>query len=234
MNRSRSRMMAAAILIAGSLVSLRAAGDAFDRWAAALGGRDRLSTVTAVSREATIDIAGYQGTIKAWHTAEGKYRKEERVANVSTVETFDGVRGWLKDGAAQPVPLEGADLVRTRSMPYANWNAAFFALFPSRHAGTRTGDGDAIVFCPEGGIDWRVTLDPGTGLPATMVHQEGARTVTVTFVSYETINGIAFEKEIRRSNGNAQFNAVIRFTKTEINPVLPPALFTQAAAGDQP
>jgi hypothetical protein len=229
MTRKRCWLIVAA-LTAGAIpaVHLFAAGvDGSDRWAAAVGGRDRLSTVVAVYREATIEVAGFQGTIKAWHTADGRYRKEERIATLSTVETFDGARGMLQDGTAAPAPLVGADLERTRSMPFANWNAVFFALFPSRLRGMRAVAGDEIVFRPEGGIEWHVTLDPKTGLPASMTHQEGARTVVVTFVSYETVDGLTFEREIRRSNGNPQFNAVIRFNKTVVNPPLEPRLFQQ-------
>ena len=54
---------------------------------------------------------------------------------------------------------------------------------------------------PEGGVEWRVTLDPQTSLPKTMVHKEGEQTITVTFDSYETVEGIKFEKEIHRSAG---------------------------------
>jgi hypothetical protein len=217
-----------ALVAAVPAIQLPAAGvDGFDRWASALGGRDRLSKVVAVYREATIDVAGFQGTIKAWHTADGRYRKEERISTLSTVKTFDGVHGMLQEGTAAPVAITGADLERTRSMPFANWNAVFFALFPSRLRGARTAEGDDIVFRPEGGIDWHVTLDPRTGLPATMTHQEGARRVVVTFVSYETVDGLAFEQEIHRSNGMPRFDAVIRFVKTVVNPPLEPSLFQQ-------
>ena len=227
----RRCLVTAALTVAAiPSIQLFAAGvDGFDRWAAAVGGRDRLSTVVAVYREATIDVAGFHGTIKAWHTADGRYRKEERIATLATVETFDGSRGMLQEGTAAAAPLLGADLERTRSMPFANWNAVFFALFPTRLRGMRTAEGDEIVFRPEGGIDWRVTLDARTGLPATMTHQEGARTVVVTFVSFETVDGLTFEQEIHRSNGNPSFNAVIRFTKTVVNPPIEPSLFQQAA-----
>jgi hypothetical protein len=227
MKRTRLSVVLAVVAAVLTIHVLAAGADGFDRWAAAVGGRERLSTVVAVYREATIDVAGFQGTIKAWHTADGRYRKEERISTLSTVETFDGVHGMLQEGTGAPVPIAGADLERTRSMPFANWNAVFFALFPSRLPGTRTGEGDEIVFRPEGGIDWHVTLDPRSGLPATMTHQEGARTVVVTFVSYETIDGLTFESEIHRSNGLPRFDAVIRFVKTVINPPVEPSLFQQ-------
>jgi hypothetical protein len=58
-----------------------------------------------------------------------------------------------------------------------------------------------------------------------MTHNEGDRTVTVSFASYETVDGITFEKEIHRSTGDPRFNAVIRFTKTIINPPIDGSLF---------
>ena len=52
-----------------------AAGGPIERWANAVGGRDKVAAITSVYREATIAYAGYQGTLKVWHTADGKYRK---------------------------------------------------------------------------------------------------------------------------------------------------------------
>ena len=83
-----------------------------------------------------------------------------------------------------------------------------------------------IVLRPEGGIDWRVTLDPETSLPRTMVHKEGEQNITVTFDGYETVDGIKFEKEIHRSAGDPTRGAVIRFTKTVINQPADASLFT--------
>ena len=68
-------------------------------------------------------------------------------------------------------------------------------------------------------------LDTQTSLPKTMVHKEGDRTITVTFDSFETVDGIKFEKEIHRSAGGPA-GAVIRFTKTIINPPVDPSLFS--------
>lgn len=58
-----------------------------------------------------------------------------------------------------------------------------------------------------------------------MLHKEGDHTITVTFASYELVDGISFEKEIHRSAGGPA-GAVIRFTKTVINPPTDPGLFS--------
>ena len=203
-----------------------AADTLIDRWATAVGGLNKIAAITSMYREATIEIQGLVGTIKTWHTADGKYRKEEQVATYSTVETFDGTNGTFQQGAAPARNMAGADLARARSTAFANSNAVFFVFFPERrHGNVATEGDDTIVLKPEGGIDWRVTLDPQTSLPKTMTHKEGDRTITVTFVLYETVEGIKFEKEIHRSTGDPRFDSVIRFTKTVINPPIDGSLF---------
>lgn len=205
------------------------------RWADAVGGSAKIATVKATYREGTLEVGGMKGTLKAWHTADGKYRKEEQVGPFSSVETFDGTTGTLQQGDLPPHVMAGPELARARSAPYANWNAVFFAFFPQRRHGSLTIDGDAIVLQPEGGIDWRVTLDPATGLPKSMVHKQGDRTITVTFGAYETIEGLRFEQELHRSAGDPRSEATIHFTKTVINPPIEGSLFTiepkKAAAG---
>jgi hypothetical protein len=54
-----------------------------------------------------------------------------------------------------------------------------------------------------------------------MVHDEGGRTITVTYGSYETVDGIRLENEIRRMPGG-----VVRFRKTVFNAPAEASLFT--------
>jgi hypothetical protein len=202
-----------------------------DHWASAVGGREKVAAIKSIYREATVELMnGMQGTIKAWHTADGKYRKEEQVGSYSTVETFDGANGSLQQNGAPAHAMAGPELERARSTAYANTNAIFFAFFPERRHGDVVLEGnDTLVLKPAGGIDWRVTLDPQTGLPKVMSHMEGERTITVTVVSYETVEGLQIEKEIRRTMGDPRFGATIRFTKTVINPQVDAAMFAPPA-----
>jgi hypothetical protein len=223
-------------VIGPSLVSLGLAqaafaGDPVERWATAVGGRDRLAQVNAIYREGTIEVNGGVGTLKVWHTADGRYRKEESGGSFTRIETFDGVVALAKTGAAPVQRLAGAQLARAISQAYANTNAIFFAFFPERRRGELVVEGDhTVVLKPTGGIDWRVELDPATSLPATMLHAEGERTIRVDFVAFATFDGLRAETEIRRSAGDPRFNAVIRFTKTVLNPPLDASLFTIDAA----
>ncbi|HEV2719156.1 MAG TPA: hypothetical protein VG323_03980, partial [Thermoanaerobaculia bacterium] len=193
----------------------------------AVGGREKLAAVKSIYREGTLQVGPYEGRIKVWHTAAGKYRKEEQVGMFSSVETFDGTNVLVQKGGGPAKKLEGAELAIESSKAFANSNAIFFVFFPERHHGSIGADGEnAVVFKPEGGVEWRVALDPQTSLPSTMTHKEGDQTITVSFASYETVDGIKLENEIRRSNGEGRPGAVIRFTKTVINAPVEPSLFT--------
>ena len=203
-----------------------AADDVIDRWATAAGGRDKVAAIKAIYREANLEFGAYKGALKVWHTADGKYRKEEKIGDLSTVEIFDGAKGAIKEGDGQAREMTSAELEISKAKRFANANAMFFAFFPERRHGNVTTEADGtIVLKPEGGVEWRVTLDSQTSLPKTMVHKERDRTITVTFDSYETVDGIKFEKQIHRSAGGPA-GAVIRFTKTVINPPIDTGLFS--------
>jgi hypothetical protein len=205
--------------------SALADNDLVERWANAVGGRDKVAAIKSIYREATLEFGGYQGSLKVWHTADGKYRKEEKIGDLSTIEVFDGARGTIKEGNAPPREMTSAELAISRAKRFANANAMFFAFFPERRHGTIAIEAlNTVVLKPEGGVEWRAGLDPQTWLPKTMVHKEGDRTVTVTFDSYETVDGVKFEKELHRTAGGPN-SAVIRFTKTVINPAIEPSLF---------
>jgi len=70
--------------------------------------------------------------------------------------------------------MTSAELTLATSKRFSNSNAMLFAFFPDRRRGTVSIEGEnLIVLKPEGGVEWRVNLDPQTSLPKSMVHQEG-------------------------------------------------------------
>jgi len=213
------------------LLSLFAAAlNPIDRWANATGGREKLAAIHSIYREATIEVGGLSGTLKSWSTADGKYHEEVQVATFSSVETFDGANGIVQQGNSPAHKLAGADLEQALGQAYFQASAM---LFPDRRRGSATAEGDNVIAVkPEGGDEARVTLDPETSLPKTVTRHEGDRTVTATFLSYETINGVKLAKEIRQSSGDPRFDAVIKFTKTVVNPPVEAALFTIAPTAE--
>ena len=97
-----------------------AADNPIERWANAVGGRDKVATIKSIYREATVQYGGYEGTIKVWHTADGKYRKEEQIAGYSVVETFDGAKGFVKQDDNPPRQMSGPELALATSKRFAN------------------------------------------------------------------------------------------------------------------
>src|SRR5438874_13373545 len=129
----RTALIAVPILLA-SLVF--AEDDLIERWVTAAGGRDKVVAIKTIYREATLEFGAYQGTLKVWHTADGKYRKEEKIGDVSSIEIFDGTKGTIKEGNALPREMTSAELELSRARRFANANAMFFAFFPERRHGT--------------------------------------------------------------------------------------------------
>ncbi|HEY0613933.1 MAG TPA: hypothetical protein VGC96_04805 [Candidatus Elarobacter sp.] len=127
--------------------TLGAAADGpLERWENAVGGRDKVAAIASIYREASLEYAGYGGTLKVWHTADGKYRKEERVARYSLVETFDGTNGMVQQGDGPPHTMKAAEQELATSRRFANANAMFFAFFPERRHGTVTAeDANTVV-----------------------------------------------------------------------------------------
>src|SRR5690349_19123007 len=113
-------MRTTSLLLTLSIAAAAVAADGpVERWAKAVGGRDKVAAIKTIYREGTIEAGAFQGTIKVWHTADGKYRKEEQVAMFSSVEICDGTNVSLRKGA-EPQKLAGDELALERSKAFAN------------------------------------------------------------------------------------------------------------------
>src|SRR5215831_5098834 len=104
MNRHKTIVITLGTLIVVSAAArmIAAAENPIELWARAVGGRDKVAMITSIYREATIEVAGYVGTIKAWHTTDGRYRKEEQVADYNTIEVFDGTDAIVQQAGGAP------------------------------------------------------------------------------------------------------------------------------------
>src|SRR5207302_3144974 len=122
--REKQRRRETTLLMAISVAAPAQAGEGpVDRWAVALGGREKLARINAIYREATIQYGDYRGTIKVWHTADGRYRKEEQIADLSTVETFDGTNGEVQQANEPARRMSPPELRQATSRRFANANA---------------------------------------------------------------------------------------------------------------
>jgi predicted aspartyl protease len=206
--------------------------EALDRWAAALGGRERLMRIRSVYRELAFTTGGVSGREKDWTTSAGRARSETKLEGYSSVTTFDGAEGWSAEGGAQPHRIGGADLTAAMSGAYFD---SFSQFFPGRRAGTveledASGPYVVLLIKPAGGRETRVLLDRTTWLPHATQQPSQERTQTVTFVSWQDVEGVKFPKELLQSTGDPKFDVRITAVETELNPTVGEAMFGKPEA----
>ncbi|HWC16683.1 MAG TPA: hypothetical protein VG498_06695 [Terriglobales bacterium] len=108
----------------------------------------------------------------------------------------------------------------------------FFVFFPERHKGTRTVEGNnTVVFTPDGGIEWRVTLDPPSFRNKCCTGRRPDNHRYFHFLS--EVEGVQLENEIQKSAGDPSHSAIIRYTKTVINPPIDDSVFSIAGTPAQ-
>lgn len=200
---------------------------ALDRWAEALGGREKLARIQAVHRELAFTTGGIDGTDQEWITAKGQARSEVQMGGFSSVTVFDGREGWAADGGAQPHRLAGPDLTGTITSTYLDSYAQFFPERGKASIALEDGESATLVITPEGGREIRVLLDKKTWLPRAMTQPLQERTQTVTFVSWKEVDGVQFPNEMLQSTGDAKFDVRITTTKIEVNPAVDAAAFAK-------
>ena len=202
-----------------------------DRWAAALGGRERLVRITSVYRETAIKTGGVTGQSKNWSMIDGRMRNDRELAGVSDIETFDGRSGWTVDSGAAPHRLGGADLERAVNDAYVS---SFSQFFPGRMAGTveLVGGGEpyvTLLIRPAGGREMRILIDPATWLPHARLQRSQERTATTTFLSWMDVDGVRFPKDVRRAFGDPRFDIELTTTSIKLNVPAERALFEKPA-----
>lgn len=203
--------------------------EALDRWAAALGGRERLANIRAVHRESAFTVGGTSGTQQEWTTAAGQSRSETKLAAYSSISTFDGREGWTADGGAQPHRISGSDQQIAVTNLYLD---SFSMFFPDRRPGTvelidANGPDVVLLLRPAGGREARVFLDRRTWLPREIRQPLQERTQTNTILSWEEAGGVRFPHELVQSTGDPKYDIRVTVTRTELNPPVDAAMFAR-------
>jgi outer membrane lipoprotein-sorting protein len=98
---------------AGS-ISAQTADEIISKYVQAIGGKERLSKITSVYTEGTIEVMGMQGSIKTY-TVNGKGTRQDIDINGSTMTNCFGEKdGWSIN------PMMGSGIAET--MPEAQYN----------------------------------------------------------------------------------------------------------------
>jgi predicted aspartyl protease len=206
-----------------------------DRWAAALGGRDKLEQIRTVHSRGSVETGGVKGTFERWSTWRGESRTVLDISGaIHQVTVFDGKKGWAMDASGAVHDLSAGNL---RSAVSGAYEASDSFLFSGRLPGSVASMGrDAsqsayvVRLEPEGGNPVTVFLDENTSLPK---REETAGPLgnnrTITIASWREVAGIKLPASTVQSTGDPKFDIVITTEQVEINTPVAADLFTKPA-----
>lgn len=169
----------AAVMIAGGAVRAEAQAptvqQVYDKFAAAVGGREAWKSVTGRSDKGTANVtfAGISGAYERHTALPNKVRMIIDLGVVKIDQGFDGEKGWVDQGQGmQPMPEE---MAKDMAEPSAD-GAAF--LDPSRFAKSAVVGKETF----EGAEAWKLELTTRTGRAITEYFDvtTGLRLGTVT------------------------------------------------------
>src|SRR5882724_557409 len=139
-----------------------------DRWATALGGREKLESVRTMHMTGSVETGGLKGTFERWSTLRGESRMSLDMSGaLRQVNIFNGREGWVLDTSGSAHDLSGGNLRSAISDAYEATHSYFFS---GRREGTVVFVGPeqgayVMRLEPEGGNPVTVYLDSKTFLP---------------------------------------------------------------------
>jgi len=202
-----------------------------DRWAGALGGRDKLERIRTVHSLGSVETGGMKGTFERWSTWRGESRTVLDISGaIHQVSIFDGKQGWAMDSSGAVHQLSAGNLRSAASGAYESSDSFFF---PGRLPGAvvflgRDSSQSAYVIRlePEGGNPVTVSLDENTFLPK---REESAGPLgnihTTNILAWRDVAGIKLPARVVQSTGDPKFDIAITTEQVEINVPLAAELF---------
>jgi hypothetical protein len=198
-----------------------------DAWATAVGGRERVARLDAVVISGALEVGGLTGPFTTWQTARGERRHEETLGSIgSTVDVFDGARGWRVDLNHDVRALDGADLEDQIALAYLGANAP---LVLARRPGRVSRDGDRLRLEPEGGPVLTIAFDPATHLPATIARRAAEKTQITTLSDWREVGGVRFPFTVRSDDGDPRDARTFRVDTVAIDRTAPAGAFARPA-----
>jgi hypothetical protein len=202
-----------------------------DRWATALGGRERLTALRSIHLVAQLVIGDQKGRFETWYTVRGERRDLLEMPQLRQEVIFDGTHGWVRDANGKVFALSGADLANQVTSAY---QATYAWLVPGRLPGdvALTGEsavppGYVFVVRPRNGTPYTVFLDRQTFLPSQVEQRRPGGASIQTMSSWRAVGGILFPWAARQTSGDP--NQAIEFAveSIEFDPTLDPRLFSE-------
>lgn len=201
-----------------------------DKWAQALGGRDKLAATGTMKFTIKAKMAGMDGNLLVWSTDEGQQRTELNLGGIfNIVQVFDRDHGWVKDQNGKVSEISGQQLKGEITGAYiGSWSHLLPGRRPGEveYLGPEEGTGLLTVrISPEGGETATYYLDPDTYLPVRSERAAGDRTSVTTYSDWKDIDGILYAGRFTQSEGNAQFDANFELVSVETHQTAPANAF---------
>jgi predicted aspartyl protease len=227
--------VAGQLLLAQNSNTILTKDQVLDRWAAALGGRDKLEQIRTIHTRGSVETGGIQGTFERWSTWRGEFRMALDLSDaIRQVTIFNGKQGWAMDTSGTVHELSGGNL---RSAASGAYEASHSFFFPARLPGAvvfsgRDANQSAYVIRlePEGGNPVTVFLDDNTFLPK---REESAGPLgnprSVTISAWREFAGIKVPGRVVQSTGDPKFDVAVTTEAVEINTPASAELFTKPA-----
>ncbi len=207
-----------------------------DRVAGALGGRDRLAAVQGYQLVSEAAGLGLSGTARVWTAFPDRQRSELSLPPLSLISVQAAGEAWLRDHNGHVIAFNERQLAAARTGLYIDsWRPWIEPFDPDRItlAGTEMVHG---VACPAlemtvpGGVPWRVTIDPGTWLPAMESHldESGLGHEVLEMADYRPVEGIQVPHRVRSYNDALPANhTTYTLRSLTLQPPAEPGLFAR-------
>lgn len=202
-----------------------------EKWASALGGRDRLRAVRTTYIRSAIETGGLKGSAEIWAGSSGSHKETIDLGNVLHETTvFDGTRGWERNTNGKVRELAGADLEQNVTDAYL---ASYSQFLPERRRGQVEYAGEEagawiLRIKPEGGRASTYYIDQKTGLPVKETRAVTERTQTTFFSNWREAEGVKFPGTIRQTvGGDPKYDVIATLTEARVNVPLDAATFNK-------
>ena len=196
-----------------------------DRWAAAIGGIEKVRAIDTIHRVGDARDDGTAGVRDEWITRSFARRELVDHGRDQTLDVFDGKTAWRRDWNGFVERLDGVDVKREVDWAILH---GFGALTGAAGAPELVSE-NTIRFHPKGGLPLTFVIDKQTGLPdrAEMPSFDGV--MTIAFSDWREVDGVRIpftevqqsgptKNELHLRSVDLHPKETVAFTKPEAGP----------------
>lgn len=204
-----------------------------DKWASALGGREKLAGIEITRITYRIKMLGMEGTWEEWFTADGNHRADLNLAGIFKVSIVRTPQHcWYLDHNGKVSEMADKNLKdEIRDIYFGTWShliaghmsgdAKFLGPDP------RTGD-LRVKILPENGTEATFWIDSKIYLPVRWESPgELGETVTTTFGKWREFGGILVPTQIAQTTGTPENDMILELSEIVFNEIPPAGTFSK-------